>query len=139
MAKHIRSMFDSYGDSWGYQWRHNFGRSVRIEIPSILGRFMTEGFATTSGNNKPRRYPEVFLGMALQFSIALRSAHERHREMAFAHYVLDGVHVTRKASALNIERSTYYQRLDSMRVAMLPLVLGESVDASIWTSEALEA
>lgn len=131
VTKHIRGMFDAYGEAWGYQWRHNFGRSVRIEIPCLLGKFMTEGFAATDGQNKPRRYPEVFLGMGLKFSLALQSAKERDREMAFAHYVLEHVHVTRKASALNIERSTYYQRLDAMRAALVREVLGEDVDVSI--------
>lgn len=135
ITKHVRNMFDAYGESWGYQWRFNFGRAVRIEVPCLLGKFLTEGFAATSGQNKPRRYPEVFLGMALKFSIALKSAAERDREIAFAHYVIEHVHVTRKASALNIERSTYYQRLDSMRAALLSSVLGEDVDASIWTAD----
>jgi hypothetical protein len=135
VAKHIRGMFDAYGEAWGYQWRFNFGRAVRISVPCLLGKFVTEGFAATDGRNKDRRYPEVFLGMGQKFSIALQRAAERDREMAFAHYVLEHVHVTRKASALNIERSTYYQRLDAMRAAMLKHVLGEDVDVSIWTND----
>lgn len=135
VAKHIRGMFDAYGEAWGYQWRFNFGRSVRIEVPCLLGKFVSEGFAATDGRNKPRRYPEVFLGLGYKFSMALKRASERDREMAFAHYVLENVHVTRKAAALNIERSTYYQRLDAMRAAMVHAVLGEDVDVSIWTNE----
>lgn len=136
VTKHIRGMFDAYGEAWGYQWRYNFGRAVRIAVPCLLGRFVTEGFAATDGKNKPKEYPEVFLGMGFKFAKVLHYASERDREMAFAHYVLEDVHVTRKAAALNIERSTYYQRLDSMRAAMLKDVLGESVDVSIWTNEA---
>lgn len=135
VAKHIRGMFDAYGEAWGYQWRFHFGRAVRIDIPCLLGKFVTEGFAATDGKNKPKRYPEVFLGMGLTFSHALQEANERHREIAFAHYVLEHVHVTRKAAALFIERSTYYQRLDAMRAALVKRVLGPDVDASIWTND----
>ncbi len=132
VAKHIRGMFDAYGEAWGYQWRFNFGRAVRIDVPCLLGKFVSEGFAATDGKYKPRSYPEVFLGMGHKFSMALhRFGTEREREIAFAHYVLEHVHVTRKAAALNIERSTYYQRLDSMRASLLSSVLGESVDVSI--------
>jgi hypothetical protein len=137
VAKHLRTIIDAHGDAWGYQYRHNFGDLVSVEIPSLLGRFMAEGFAATDGQNKPRSYPEVFMGMGLTFSRAIKGANERDREMAFAHYV-SHAHVTRKASALHIERSTYYQRLDTMRANLAPALLG-SVDESIWTNEALEA
>jgi hypothetical protein len=123
VAKHIRGMIDAYGEAWGYQWRHNFGRGVRIEIPSLLGRFMTEGFAATEGQHKPRRYPEVFLGMGLDFARAVAAQPERHREIAFAHYVIQA-HVTRKATALNISYPTYYQRLDAMRLVVAREILG---------------
>lgn len=136
VTKHVRGMFDAYGEAWGFQWRYNFGHAVRVPIPSLLGKFLSEGFAATDGKNKERHYPEVFLGMGRKFALALHNASERDREIAFAHYVIEHVHVSRKASALNIERSTYYQRLDSMRAAMLKEVLGSSMDASIWTNEA---
>src|SRR5690242_7319434 len=84
MSKHLRGMIDAYGEAWGYQWRHNFGNAVRIPIPSILGRFITEGFAATDGKNKPRSYPEVFLGMGLLFAVVLKDTNERDREIAFA-------------------------------------------------------
>lgn len=130
VTKHVRTMFDAYGETWGFQWRHNFGRTVRIDIPCTLARL----FVPNTGEFKPKKYPEVFLGMGLAFSIVLHDASERDREMAFAHYVLEDVHVSRKASAMFIERSTYYQRLDAMRASMVKAVIGsESVDTSIWT------
>jgi hypothetical protein len=129
-------MFDAYGEAWGYQWRFNFGKAVRIDVPCLLGKFLTEGFAATDGKHKPQNYPEVFLGLGFTFAMALqRHASERQREIAFAHYVLEHVHVTRKASALNIERVTYYKRLDSMRVALAPVVLGENVYTYTYTND----
>jgi hypothetical protein len=127
IAKHLRTAIDAYGDAWGFQWRRNFGDCVRIDLPCTLGRL----FQGTSGEYEPKQYPEVFLGMGQKFAHALKRMPERHIEMAFAQYVIHA-HVTRKAAALGLEKSGYYWRLDSMRAAMCPLLLGES-DFN-WTS-----
>lgn len=121
VARHLRTVIDSYGDSWGYQWRRNFGEAVRIELPCTLSRL----FTPNTGEFEPKRYPEVFLGMGQKFAHALKLVSEQHREMAFAQYVIHA-HVTRKASAIGLEKSGYYWRLDAMRAAVLPLLLGES-------------
>jgi hypothetical protein len=126
LAQHLRAIIDAHGDAWGFQYRHHFGDLVSVSIPSILGRFTDERFGTTAGRNKPRHYPELFLGMGLTFARALKVQPERNVEMAFAHYVIHA-HVTRKAAALGVERSTYYQRLDTLRLALAPLILGADV------------
>lgn len=127
VAKHLRAIIDAYGDAWGYQWRHNFGDLVKVPIPSLLGRFQSEGFAATDGQGKPRRYPEVFLGMGLKFSLALKEARERDVTMAFAHYVIHA-HVSRKATALSVNVPRYYQLLDGMRARLAPTLLGSGAE-----------
>lgn len=127
VAKHLRAIIDAYGDSWGYQWRHNFGDLVKVPIPSLLGRFQAEGFAATDGQHKPRNYPEVFMGMGLRFSLALKGARERDVTMAFAHYVIHA-HVTRKATAIGVNVPRYYQLLDGMRARLAPALLGNGSD-----------
>jgi hypothetical protein len=110
-------LVEAKGRIWGWQWRRTFGDKVSVSVKSLMGRVQAEQHSTMEGGTFDRHYPEVFLGDALEFAVALKHIHERHRSMALVHYVV--VQPAKvKAHEMGIAIQTYWQRRNSMRRAL---------------------
>ncbi len=117
-----RELVEAKGRTWGWQWRRNFGDKVSISVKSLMGRARDEQHATLEGGSFERFYPEVFLGDALEFAVALRKVDEKHRHMALIHYVVSQPAKT-KAAAMGIHVQTYWQRRNAMQRALMKWLL----------------
>lgn len=117
----LRKIVDSYGYSWGFQWRRHFGNEATFPIPSFAGKLIEQGVGAIGGENRPRRYAEVFLGNALEFATALKYVEERHRNMAWLHYVVD-IPKKAKAPMMGIHINTYDQRKKAMQLRLATLL-----------------
>ena len=104
---HMMEVIEAKGRTWGWQWRRNFGEYAASSIPSILGQL-------NEGSSHERKYSEVFLGDALEFSIALRHIPEAQRDFALIHYCIP-VAAKVKAHAMKIHVQTYWQRRNTLR------------------------
>lgn len=115
--RHRYSVVDAYGRLWGWAWRQNFGDLAEFPVPSLAGKLIEQGHGAAGGQHKPRSYPEVFRGQALEFANALKQVPERHRDFAWVHYVVD-LPAKAKAPLLGIHVQTYWQRRRSMQSAL---------------------
>jgi hypothetical protein len=122
----LRRIVDSYGYSWGFQWRRNFGDEARFPIPSFAGKLIEQGVGAIGGGGRPRNYPEVFIGNALEFANALKVLDERLRTMAWVHYVVD-MPKKAKAPMLGIHVNTYDQRKKAMQLELVKVLNLECV------------
>lgn len=117
----IRKIVDSYGYTWGFQWRRNFGSDARFPISSFAGKLKDQGEGAVFGEAWDRKYAEVFIGGALEFAAALKYTDEGTRIMAWIHYVVD-MPKKAKAPILDIHVNTYDQRKKTMQLRMARLL-----------------
>lgn len=119
--KQRRRMVDMYGYAWGRQYRRHFGVDALFPIPSLLGRLREEAEAAGERGASERRFREVFIGDALEFSRAWHQLRAFDRESAMVHYVIIGL-VKQKAQTWGCEVRTYHQRRKTMQMAMVKLL-----------------
>lgn len=117
----LRRIVDSYGYTWGFQWRRNFGKAAKFPIASFAGKVAEQGEGATMGDQVERVYPEVFTGNALEFATALKFLPEAHREFAWVHYAVD-MPKKAKAPLLGIHVNTYDQRKKVMQLKLAGLL-----------------
>lgn len=117
----IRKIVDSYGYSWGFQWRRNFGSDALFPLASFAGKLKDQGEGAVFGEAWDRKYAEVFMGNALEFATALKYADSGSRVMAWVHYVAD-MPKKAKAPMLGIHINTYDQRKKAMQLKMARLL-----------------
>lgn len=122
----LRRIVDSYGYTWGFWWRRNFGADATFPIPSFAGKVKDQGEGAVYGDSNERHYPEVFKGNALEFATALKFVDEHCRRMAWVHYVSD-MPQKAKAGLLDIHLNTYHQRKRAMQMKLAGLLNLESV------------
>lgn len=117
----LRKIVDSYGYTWGFQWRRHFGAEATFPLASFAGKVAEQGEGAAWGENKPRNYLEVFMGNALEFATALKYLDEKNREMAWVHYAVD-MPKKAKAPMLGIHINTYDQRKKAMQMKLAGLL-----------------
>lgn len=117
----LRRIVDSYGFTWGFQWRRHFGTEATFPIASFAGKIVEQGEGAIHGENKPRNYAEVFMGGGLEFATALKHLDERSREMAWVHYAAD-MPQKAKALLLGVHLNTYHQRKKAMQLKLAGLL-----------------
>ena len=102
---------DAMGRSWGYQLRRH--AKAEGKLPSLAGRVMELGPVGAAIRGQGAQiFDEGLLGDALEFHIAWKQIdNHAYRQILAAHYVEAGP-VKRKAPAIGIAVSTYWQRLD---------------------------
>jgi len=123
----LRRIVDSYGYTWGFQWRRHFGSEAEFSLASFAGKVAEYGLGSMDGFDKPMSYPEVFMGNGLEFAVALTHLKdERLREMAWVHYVVD-MPKKAKAPILGIHINTYDQRKKAMQLKLAGLLNLECV------------
>lgn len=98
--------------TWGAQIRWVYLGKDGWPSRSVLGKMITEGSLGASCNRFVQHFPEVLNPEALETNNAIKQLEEKHREILFVHYVVIGKGKV-KACRLEIERTVYYDRLDT--------------------------